>query len=208
MMDAWFARLPRTEMLTTRLSSRWFIARLLESDGIKNARGLSFRRRVAREYAQDAAVILYFRVREAPNVVVATASLVIYGLTYAYNRRRLGSSHKGPFLSPLGSCDTSQVSAATRQTLTIGIRLTVRPDDFALRNERTTHEAKESSEKQGLHCVHSASNWSANGMWNVRLRGNAADGARFSMLLTFAFAVHSSVFTDLSIKPLREIITV
>jgi len=72
----------------------------------------------ARKYAGDI-VILYFRIREAPNVVIVTMSLVIYVFRERIQSTQGGSvSHtRGTFLSSLGSCDTSQVSAATRQTL-------------------------------------------------------------------------------------------
>jgi len=164
---------------------------------------VSFRRCAACIRARDA-VIPCFRVHEAPSVAVTTVSLVIYSLVYAYNRRRLGSSHKGPFLSLLGSCDTSQVSATTRQTLrrNPSHRASRR---LCERNERTTHEAKEGLGETRLALC-------ALGFLIGPLMACETyvfvvmHAERFSMLLTFAFAAHSLVFKNLSIKPLREII--
>lgn len=129
----------------------------------------------ARIYARDA-VIPYFRIRETPNVAVATRNRAINNLWFSISKHTVASSTRGPFYHPSAPVTLAR-SARRHARRSVGIRLTVRLDDFASCIERTRRETKEGSERQGLHCVRSASNWSANGMWNVRLRGNAAQCA-------------------------------
>ena len=88
----------------------------------------------AREYAGDT-VILYFRIREEPNVVVTvvvTVSLVIYVFSERIQPTQGGSvpRTRGPFYR-LSALVTLARSARRHARRSVGIRLTVHLDDFA-----------------------------------------------------------------------------